>query len=276
VRTYIVLVSVLCGILLAAFPAVASTLWGLSSSEPGVLYTVDPATGAATEVVTVTGAIDASSTGLEILNGTIYATDVYVGGGVMNFGSIDRATGAFTLINDQAGSLNWQGLAADPVADLLYSVDLNSTDYNLVSITPAGVIAVVGPTGSYIRGMAYGGGTLYGVTDDSLYTIDISTGAATLVGALGLTNSRPGLAYDGNAGVLYLNLGSGDPGYSLYTVDKTTGLATLVGPNGSVAGEGIDGLAWEDTGGPAVPEPSTFALLSIGAGALALRRRLAR
>lgn len=255
-------------------PAFSGTLYGLSSSEPGTVYMIDPSTGVATALVNLTGADGASLVGLEFLNGVLYATDVYnAQTDVYMFGTIDLNTGLFTPINNQGGSANWHALAADPAISLFYSVDLDTPDLNLVSITPAGTISVIGPTNTEIRGLAYDSnhGILYGVDGAKLYTIDPGTGAATLIGNLGFTNSSVGLAYDPGADILFLNTGVGEGGNSLYWVDTSTGLATLIGSNGTVAGQGIDGLAYLEAA--AIPEPRTLACVFGGVALLALLLR---
>jgi hypothetical protein len=75
--------------------------------------------------------------------------------------------------------------------------------------------------------------TIYGSAEigggpSSLYTIDPSTGAATLVGAIGY--DRVGaLDFDPSTGILY-GIGSNTPNtFSLITIDTTTGLGTTVG-----------------------------------------------
>ena len=48
-------------------PAEGGTLFGLSSSAPGTLYTLDPNTGVATPVTNLTGTIAVNLTGLSFL-----------------------------------------------------------------------------------------------------------------------------------------------------------------------------------------------------------------
>lgn len=74
----------------------------------------------------------------------------------------------------------------------------------------------------------------------SLYTVNTTTGEATLVGPTGVTVlGRVGLAYNEESSRLYMNVGF-EAG-QLYSVNTTTGLASLIGNNGFLF---IDGLAW--------------------------------
>ncbi|MFZ4523061.1 MAG: T9SS type A sorting domain-containing protein [Bacteroidales bacterium] len=108
--------------------------------------------------------------------------------------------------------------------------------YNLATInTTTGARTVIGDMGFSMNGLSYNpaNGTMYGVTYNSvtsatdLYTIDLATGASTLVGSA--------------AGVLLINLAINNAGvcYSvdlssdnLGTVNLTTGAFTVVGPIG--------------------------------------------
>src|SRR5699024_6990378 len=72
--------------------------------------------------------------------------------------------------------------------------------------------------------------TLYGGSAGNLYTINTTTGLATLVGATGAGTSFVNLGYDSVANVMYLTSSSTD---SLYVVNRTTGVATLLGPLGN-------------------------------------------
>lgn len=255
--------------LVASTPALAA-LYGLSSSIPGTLYTVDAGTGAATAVGNLTGADNTSLTGLSFLDGTLFGTDIASPGHSLNAGTIDHATCAYTWVSDQDGSINWHGLASDEAAGLLYAIDQNDGN-KLKSMTAAGVVTTIG-TGAGIqgRGMAYDDANdiLYATGDRSLCTVDTATGTSTLVGEMGLETGYFGLAYDEVAQVLY-----GVNGSNLYTINVGTGAPTLVGSLN--AAHTIDGLAWLGPQGPEVPEPGTLTLAMLAVGAIAgLRKRL--
>ena len=72
---------------------------------------------------------------------------------------------------------------------------------------------------------------MYGVdgTSDSLYTVNLATGAWTLVGPTGTGGPRR-LGWNPDTGVMYgISGGFTD---ALYTVNLITGAWTLVGPTG--------------------------------------------
>ncbi len=99
---------------------------------------------------------------------------------------------------------------------------------NLWTIDTDGTMTLVGSGSNSINGMAFDGTTMYGCTSTDLYTIDLSTGAQTLVGSMGNAGGvMIGLASDGTT--LYgIDLGDDN----LYTIDPSTGAATVVGPLG--------------------------------------------
>ena len=158
------------------------------------------------------------------------------------FGVLDLATGSFS----QRGITPvLVGLGADN--GILYGVDVFD---RLVTINPSdAVLSVVGSLGisSAAPNPAYGsfdvfasltGGGLY--WDNNLYSVDPSTGAATLVGPTGIPVIAPGLFFatgmSADAGALYFNIGEIDPATftevipaSLYHIDPATGNATVVG-----------------------------------------------
>lgn len=71
-------------------------------------------------------------------------------------------------------------------------------------------------------------GALYGTDGASLYLIDVTTGAGTLIGSHGTVEYFIGaLAFDANGTLYGLSLGSSA---QLYEIDTTTGAATAIGP----------------------------------------------
>lgn len=246
----------------------SADLYGLSSDTPGAVYTIDSGTGAATKLFDLSGQVtNTSIVDIEFLGGKAYACDVYNDDlGQYTFGSIDMSTGAYTVINSQDGSSNWFALAAKESAGIMYTVDYDDNK-KLKTVDAAGTVTTIGNTGTDgIRGMAYNSltDTVYGITADSLFTLDQTTGLATLVGLTGVIDGNSDLAFDAITNTLYMNVID-----KLYTVDMTTGASTFIGLNNVSAN--IDGLAYKAP----VPEPATMIALGAGIAALARRRRRA-
>jgi hypothetical protein len=100
----------------------------------------------------------------------------------------------------------------------LYSFDPSSGEMNMLyEVTP-------------LFGIAFDGTTFYGNSAAELFTLDISTGELTLVGAY--NNPDLGgivsIAADGNGNLFGVDLGED----VLYAIDKETGTATTIGPMG--------------------------------------------
>ena len=254
--------------------AVATQAWALppglygiqsSNDEGNGLFRIDPATGAATKITSLSA--DPSLAGASFLHGELYVSDVLhwvPGTGYQLYNKLDTTTGTFTGIHDQGFDFNWHGLASSDTLSVTWAIAQDSNRV-LVQTDLAGNMTIIGPTGIDGRGMAYddANGILYATNydDSGLYSIDITTGAATYIGNTGVRCDVVGLAYDEWTQTLYLN--EADVTNSLYTVDVTTGVATPVGPNGH---PWIDGLAW-------LPEPSSLILLVVGALPVLRRRR---
>jgi hypothetical protein len=141
-------------------------------------------------------------------------------------GTIDLQTGAFTQIgtvNGIAGSVT-EDLARLP-RGLLYGSNANS---ELFLIDPVALTtSLVGACGNTIFGLAFRqDGTLFGCSDNTLYQINPNTGAATLVGAMGVSSTYYDIKFDGG-GHLYLVENS-----TLYLVNTSTGQALQIGAIG--------------------------------------------
>ncbi len=136
----------------------------------GVLYEVNPATGALTTVGTGSIAYEdfgSNTSGLYAID----RTDLY---------SIDPATGAATLIGPFGVTLSGGvGLSAGSGILYLTNGDRSSTDLYLLSTT-TGAATLIGSDAPASGGaMVFESGTLFGV-NTQVYVLNTSTGAATL------------------------------------------------------------------------------------------------
>ncbi len=116
-----------------------------------------------------------------------------------------------------------------------------------------------------LDGLTFLGNTLYGVDpgNDSLYAVNTTTGAASLVGAggtLGGLSTESALTTDGT----WLYAADDDGDY--FRINPNTGAATVITRNGT----DVEGLAIQST---AIPVPTTLALLGIGLFGFGFKKR---
>jgi DNA-binding beta-propeller fold protein YncE len=180
---------------LAHDPA-TGTVWVVSTSTDS-LYTVDLATGTATLV----GAFGDSAIvmhGLEFddSTGKLYGASSHNGG----LYEINKATGAATLIG-VSGLVSFTNLGYDSANDVMYACNTTTPESFHIMNRATGATTFVGLLGavsSNPNGMAFNrdNGLLYLIdnTTDNLYTIDVTTGAATVIGPMGSGNYL-GLVY---------------------------------------------------------------------------------
>ncbi len=114
----------------------------------------------------------------------------------------------------------------------LYALD-NATR-NLVTVNNSGAVTVVAPltgipAGTTLSGFSWNAvdNKMYAIATAALYSIDLTTGVATSIGATGITT--PIWLEIDNAGNAFAADVSTD---NLYKINLTTGLATVVGPLG--------------------------------------------
>ncbi len=151
--------------------------------------------------------------------------------------SLDPLTGQqLTSVPITAGgegvSGGFWGLAKNPSTGTYFAIQ-NRTE--LVTINPTtGVMTDIGPTGHNVGGITFATGagnsvTLYMVSGnsdetnpDSLFTLNTSTGAATLVLAFDDGNMGETIAFNPVDGMLYRFYGSGEGDQFLVKVNPTT------------------------------------------------------
>lgn len=160
-------------------------------------------------------------------------------------------------------------------ADFLYAVDdssntLQKIDLTTLTVTSVGALGQAGDFGD----LAWGpGNTMYWISgrgNPSLYTVNTSTGAATLVGSHGVDDLFS-LGYDPTSGTMYGAQFSGGTG--IYTLNTSNGAATQIGNSQSGLGgmtyvPGIGMVASQDGTGSfyQVNSDGTTTLLNNGAG----------
>ena len=162
-------------------------------------------------------------------------------------------TSAFTVAVTDAGGM-W---CVDTTGDYLFEIDVETNSAGAFG-TRVGNSTDFGVSEGSPNALAYHSGALYMVGNDtnSLYTLNLTTGAATKVGtAANLGTGIGGLAPIGLAslgGTLYMtNRGSGS--HRLWTLDTTAGTATVVGSYGqnnmrSLTSDGADLYGVQDQG----------------------------
>jgi hypothetical protein len=148
------------------------------------------------------------------------------GGG--SFGTIDLTTGVYTQLG--VIPLILVGLAVEGTTLYGAGAGDNNQFGQLWSVDPVnGSLTAIGqPTGIQYTGFGSLNNTLYAIDNTSanpnLYSIDSSTGAATLIGPLKIAPLAGYWSLSSNSTALYFQLNS-----TLYTLNTTTGQASPVG-----------------------------------------------
>lgn len=228
-----------------------------------------------------------------VMTVSAHAADLYAAtasGGPGQLYLLNAATGAVLddigPLNDIAGTnYPMTGLAFHPATGVLYGSTANnpaSTAARLVRINPAtGLVTVIGAFNAGNPGnpatmadLAFDAtGKLYGVGSvggPQLYSIDLLTGQATVIGNTGLTSTSGGGLDIGPDGTIY-----GTPTASRYgTYDASGAYTNITNPTKPAGGGAYNALAFDGgvlygvNSGPGSPPPTHLVTIDPATGAV--------
>lgn len=233
------------------------------------LVEIDGATGASTQIATLSGAAFGTIGALayDPFTDTLYASSS--SSTVLSLFTINRTSGAVSLVGSYGVTgIFMHGLEFNTQNRRLYSTSSGSaTDAVLYELnTSTGAATAIGTMpgrrGFGSLGFNSSTGVMYwaDTTSDELYTVDLTTAAATLVGPLGIASQiGAGMAYHPTIGMLAVNNSGTD---TLSVLNLSTGAATLIGNTGTSNMLSV----------VVIPAPAPLALLGL-AGLAASRRR---
>ncbi|WP_157809507.1 PA domain-containing protein [Ulvibacter sp. MAR_2010_11] len=210
-------------------------------TTPDVLNNVGPA-GTVGPNFEGSGAIDPNNPNTAIVVNNV--------GGIF---SVDITTGVYTSLGNVGlpGGLN--GLEFNPVDGVLYGVD-GTTLYTVDPGVPSAT--AVGPLGSAGLAIALaingaGEAYTYDIVDDNSYSINLATGAATLLGPTGFDgNFGQGMTWDPNTDTIYLAAFNNGAFLGEWRSFNTgTGATTLLGVLGGTTPGGTNQVAWASISG---------------------------
>ena len=154
--------------------------------------------------------------------------------------TIDAATGLETTVGPLTNLVTGHtttGLAYNADNGIMYllsglddDVTLYSVDLATGTLTQVGTSTVAGLVGIWLAIDENGNAFMADIVSDSLFSVDLSDGSVTLIGALGINiNFAQDADFDPATGILYMGAYTGAGTNQWASVDTTTGAATSLG-----------------------------------------------
>ena len=253
----------MCGLMVCSIPANAATFYAIQDS--GTLLSIDSTTFDVTTVGSMGIATSFGDLAYDSSTQTLYAL-----GGRDNAGlyTVNTATGAATLVGMHNAN-DLFGLAFDSSTNTLYGTQFATARGFFTLNQSTGAATFIATMSLGIGGLTYNSDDdeLVGTNDGSgqLYSIDRATGAQTFLASPGNIDDSD-IVYDPSANLYY----QADYTGNFYVIDPSNDYArTLL-----LEGLGnVDGLELVGAGPAPVPEPSTWALITVGLAVVGFRRR---
>jgi hypothetical protein len=215
--------------------AQAFQLFGATGSNGvnGTLYRIDPATAAATAI----GPVTVGGTGVPITGLAVHPT-----------------TGVLYAVTGQGGNLPGLLLTIDKTTGLATSIG----SLSIATTHCGGSAGIVGDISFTSSGILYGAGPCGPSSDGNLYTIDLTTGAATFVGAINHGTSKTGF------GLSFLPLFNGPQQLFVFPEPVQSNMYQIDPTNGAILNTiTLSGGIFEDSINAATTDPAGTRLLGV-------------
>ncbi|MGA9572574.1 MAG: hypothetical protein WBS20_01360, partial [Lysobacterales bacterium] len=203
-------------------PAMAARLIAMNDDN-GEFFEIDPLVPSATLLGDATLGVSLSGLSYDSVNDRLWVSDT-CGDNCYGLGWVDMSTWQITEVGGFLSTSNIHSIAHDPNQDILFGWSTEQSQ--LVSIDRStGAESYLGDSGGPdIAGLTYDpvNQRLLGVSraDDTLYAINTTTYAVTLIGTLGVdVGGQLGLVWDPDTNRLFL----GNVNGSLYELNPATG-----------------------------------------------------
>lgn len=202
------------------------------SCTASTLYELDPSDGSVVRTIGSTGVSGLTGLAEHPTTGVLYAISTGGQGCTPNLYTLNKDTGAATLVGPlgESGGKPDMAFRADGT---LFTYSTSNGYLGTVDLT-TGAMTLIGDTGvePWDQGLTFdGSGTLIMIDGDTVYTVNTSTGSATYVTEHDETNDANMMTTHPTTGDIYVADSDNSSTTTLNIMNPTTGAFTLLGSN---------------------------------------------